>query len=156
MEANSGGVRTSLLDCKPALFVLAGLPLPERPADGGPGPALQKLVEVLEPHPAYLPDPTWDLAGWNRAEACSPVCRRMPGRRPSCPRSSGARAGETGGVDETGEAGGAPDAAAGADAANPEVAEAADPEVAAAANSAAADAADPAAAAASTLTAPHA
>ncbi|MFI2185613.1 helix-turn-helix transcriptional regulator [Streptomyces sioyaensis] len=51
------------------LFALAGLPLPERPADGGPGPALQKLVEALEPHPAYLLDANWDLVGWNRAEA---------------------------------------------------------------------------------------
>ncbi|MFD9206743.1 helix-turn-helix transcriptional regulator [Streptomyces sioyaensis] len=51
------------------LFALAGVPLPERPADGGPGPALQKLVEALEPHPAYLLDANWDLVGWNRAEA---------------------------------------------------------------------------------------
>ncbi|QTZ93167.1 helix-turn-helix transcriptional regulator [Streptomyces auratus] len=51
------------------LCALAGLPLPERPADGGPGPALQKLVEALEPHPAYLLDANWDLVGWNRAEA---------------------------------------------------------------------------------------
>ncbi|AWN28521.1 helix-turn-helix transcriptional regulator [Streptomyces sp. NEAU-S7GS2] len=51
------------------LFALAGVPLPERPPGRGPGPALQRLVDALEPHPAYLLDANWDLVGWNRAEA---------------------------------------------------------------------------------------
>ncbi|GAA2296597.1 helix-turn-helix transcriptional regulator [Streptomyces caniferus] len=51
------------------LFALAGVPLPERPPGRGPGPALQRLVDALEPNPAYLLDANWDLVGWNRAEA---------------------------------------------------------------------------------------
>ncbi|MET7798684.1 helix-turn-helix transcriptional regulator [Streptomyces decoyicus] len=51
------------------LFALAGEPLPERPPGPGPGPALQRLVDALEPNPAYLLDANWDLVGWNRAEA---------------------------------------------------------------------------------------
>ncbi|MFI0785277.1 helix-turn-helix transcriptional regulator [Streptomyces lydicus] len=51
------------------LFGLAGVPLPEQPPGRGPGPALQRLVDALEPHPAYLLDANWDLVGWNRAEA---------------------------------------------------------------------------------------
>ncbi|MFF8313539.1 helix-turn-helix transcriptional regulator [Streptomyces lydicus] len=51
------------------LFALAGVPLPEQPPGRGPGPALQRLVDALEPHPAYLLDANWDLVGWNRAEA---------------------------------------------------------------------------------------
>ncbi|MFB6440922.1 helix-turn-helix transcriptional regulator [Streptomyces sp. NPDC056411] len=51
------------------LFGLAGVPLPEQRPGRGPGPALQRLVDALEPHPAYLLDANWDLVGWNRAEA---------------------------------------------------------------------------------------
>lgn len=51
------------------LFALAGVPLPEQPAGRSPGPALQQLVDALEPCPAYLLDANWDLVGWNRAEA---------------------------------------------------------------------------------------
>ncbi|GGX79093.1 helix-turn-helix transcriptional regulator [Streptomyces hiroshimensis] len=32
-------------------------------------PALQRLVDALDPHPAYLIAPNWDLVAWNRAEA---------------------------------------------------------------------------------------
>ncbi|TJZ50353.1 helix-turn-helix domain-containing protein [Streptomyces piniterrae] len=51
------------------LFALAGERPPEQPAGRGPGLALQRLVDALEPHPAYLLDANWDLVGWNRAEA---------------------------------------------------------------------------------------
>ncbi|KNB51868.1 DNA-binding protein [Streptomyces caatingaensis] len=54
------------------LFSLAG----EAPPDGNPpeppreaGPALRRLVDALDPHPAYVVSPTWDLLAWNRAEA---------------------------------------------------------------------------------------
>ncbi|MGW9170519.1 helix-turn-helix transcriptional regulator [Streptomyces decoyicus] len=58
----------SSVECR-HLFALAGEPLPERPPGPGPGPALQRLVDALEPNPAYLLDANWDLVGWNRAEA---------------------------------------------------------------------------------------
>ncbi|MFE6691433.1 helix-turn-helix transcriptional regulator [Streptomyces sp. NPDC057743] len=51
------------------LYALAGELPPEQPPGGGPGPALQRLVDALDPHPAYLLDTNWDLVGWNRAEA---------------------------------------------------------------------------------------
>ncbi|MFF4950480.1 helix-turn-helix transcriptional regulator [Streptomyces chattanoogensis] len=51
------------------LFALADEQPPEQPPGSGPGPALQRLVDALEPHPAYLLDANWDLVGWNRAEA---------------------------------------------------------------------------------------
>ncbi|MBH1935776.1 XRE family transcriptional regulator [Streptomyces sp. AV19] len=68
------------------LFTLAG----KAPPDGGhaepargPGSALRRLVEALDPHPAYLVSPTWDLLAWNRAEAGlvgDPAHRPAPGR----------------------------------------------------------------------------
>ncbi|WP_078969601.1 helix-turn-helix transcriptional regulator [Streptomyces natalensis] len=51
------------------LFALADERPPEQPPVRGPGPALQRLVDALTPHPAYLLDANWDLVGWNRAEA---------------------------------------------------------------------------------------
>ncbi|WP_043265345.1 helix-turn-helix transcriptional regulator [Streptomyces sp. CT34] len=51
------------------LFALAGERPPEQPPVRGPGPALQRLVDALAPHPAYLLDANWDLVGWNSAEA---------------------------------------------------------------------------------------
>ncbi|MFJ9849005.1 helix-turn-helix transcriptional regulator [Streptomyces sp. NPDC101150] len=51
------------------LFALADERPPDQPPGRGPGPALQRLVDALEPHPAYLLDANWDLVGWNRAEA---------------------------------------------------------------------------------------
>ncbi|MER7989399.1 helix-turn-helix transcriptional regulator [Streptomyces noursei] len=51
------------------LYALAGALPPERPTDAGPGPALQRLVDALDPQPAYLLDANWDLVAWNRAEA---------------------------------------------------------------------------------------
>lgn len=68
------------------LFSLAG----EAPPDGarpeparGPGPALRRLVDALDPHPAYLVSATWDLLAWNRAEAGlvgDPANWPVPGR----------------------------------------------------------------------------
>ncbi|MEV0371188.1 helix-turn-helix transcriptional regulator [Streptomyces sp. NPDC050636] len=58
----------SSVECR-HLFALAGVQPPEQPSGRGPGPALQQLVDALEPHPAYLLDANWDLVGWNRAEA---------------------------------------------------------------------------------------
>lgn len=51
------------------LLALAGEPPPEPPPADGPGPALQQLVDALDPHPAYLLDAHWNLVAWNRAEA---------------------------------------------------------------------------------------
>ncbi|WP_438486884.1 helix-turn-helix transcriptional regulator [Streptomyces sp. S186] len=51
------------------LYALAGELPPEQPDGSGPGPALQRLVDALDPHPAYLLDANWDLVAWNRAEA---------------------------------------------------------------------------------------
>lgn len=51
------------------LYALAGELPPEQPDRSGPGPALQRLVDALDPHPAYLLDANWDLVAWNRAEA---------------------------------------------------------------------------------------
>ncbi|MFH8346368.1 helix-turn-helix transcriptional regulator [Streptomyces sp. NPDC018045] len=51
------------------LFALAGQPLPEpEPARAGAGP-LQRLVDALDPYPAYVVAANWDLLVWNRAEA---------------------------------------------------------------------------------------
>ncbi|MGK5547857.1 helix-turn-helix transcriptional regulator [Streptomyces sp. URMC 127] len=52
------------------LFALAEESPAEPPAaEAHPAPALQRLVDALDPHPAYLVTRTWDLAAWNRAEA---------------------------------------------------------------------------------------
>ncbi|MEV6609592.1 helix-turn-helix transcriptional regulator [Kutzneria sp. NPDC051319] len=50
------------------LFSLGGEPLPaERPVIP-PDPALQRLIDTLNPNPAYLLDECWDLLAWNNAE----------------------------------------------------------------------------------------
>ncbi|MGW1838612.1 helix-turn-helix transcriptional regulator [Streptomyces sp. NPDC002067] len=54
-------------------------PAPVRDA----GPALHRLVDALDPHPAYVLAPNWDLLAWNRAEAGligSPATWADPGR----------------------------------------------------------------------------
>lgn len=54
------------------LFVLAFESLAEREPEASKAtvtPALQQLVDALDPHPAYLLNPNWDLLAWNRAEA---------------------------------------------------------------------------------------
>ncbi|CAM5504844.1 helix-turn-helix transcriptional regulator [Streptomyces abikoensis] len=50
------------------LFALAEESPAEAPT-AGPTPALQRLVDALDPYPAYLVSPAWDLVAWNRAEA---------------------------------------------------------------------------------------
>jgi transcriptional regulator with XRE-family HTH domain len=51
------------------LFALAGQPAPaHQPADA-PSPLLRQMINALEPNPAYLVSPCWDLLAWNRAEA---------------------------------------------------------------------------------------
>lgn len=51
------------------LFTLAGEPLDEPDPAPAATPALQRMVDALEPHPAYLLDAAWDLLAWNRSEA---------------------------------------------------------------------------------------
>ena len=51
------------------LFGLAGEPLPAGGPTRPPSVALQRLVDVVEPYPAYLVSPCWDLLAWNRAKA---------------------------------------------------------------------------------------
>ena len=51
------------------LFGLAGEPLPAGGPTREPSVALQRMVDVLEPYPAYLVSPCWDLLAWNRAKA---------------------------------------------------------------------------------------
>lgn len=53
------------------LYTLAGEQVPATPAAEAEPPtsALQRLVDVLSPNPAYLIGPTWDLLAWNDAEA---------------------------------------------------------------------------------------
>ncbi|WP_030663694.1 helix-turn-helix transcriptional regulator [Streptomyces rimosus] len=51
------------------LFALAGQPLPAPAAAQAGGRTLQRLVDALDPHPAYVIAANWDLLAWNRAEA---------------------------------------------------------------------------------------
>ncbi|RSO32684.1 XRE family transcriptional regulator [Streptomyces sp. WAC 06725] len=51
------------------LFALAGQPLPAPDAVRAGGRPLQRLVDALDPHPAYVVAANWDLLAWNRAEA---------------------------------------------------------------------------------------
>ncbi|MEV0084677.1 helix-turn-helix transcriptional regulator [Saccharopolyspora sp. NPDC050642] len=52
------------------LFALADAAPPDEIADGAGVPAaLQRMVDALDPNPAYLLDANWDLVAWNRAEA---------------------------------------------------------------------------------------
>lgn len=51
------------------LFALAGEPLPADPAPAPVSPTLQRLVDSLDPNPAYLVNPCYDILAWNRAEA---------------------------------------------------------------------------------------
>lgn len=51
------------------LFALADEPLPADLAPTPVSPTLQRLVDALDPHPAYLLSPCWDLLAWNAAEA---------------------------------------------------------------------------------------
>jgi transcriptional regulator with XRE-family HTH domain len=51
------------------LFVLAGRPAPPRShlQEETVSPALESLLTVLEPHPAYVAGRRWDALAWNRA-----------------------------------------------------------------------------------------
>ncbi|MFH8409188.1 helix-turn-helix transcriptional regulator [Streptomyces sp. NPDC018019] len=51
------------------LFALAGQPLPAPDGVRTGGRPLQRLVDALDPHPAYVVAANWDLLAWNRAEA---------------------------------------------------------------------------------------
>lgn len=51
------------------LFALAGQAAPTYAPAHEPHTLLCQLVDALEPHPAYLVRPSWDLLAWNRAEA---------------------------------------------------------------------------------------
>ena len=58
------------------LFALAGLradplatPDVDAPASGPVTPALQTLLDDLDPDPAYVLDEVWNIVAWNRAEA---------------------------------------------------------------------------------------
>lgn len=50
------------------LYALAGVRLPTEAVDATLTPALQRLVDSLDPNPAYLLDHHWNLVAWNTAE----------------------------------------------------------------------------------------
>lgn len=50
------------------LFALVGAPLPVSHQTVSPSSSLRRLVDILNPHPAYLVSPSWDLLAWNDAE----------------------------------------------------------------------------------------
>ncbi len=51
------------------LFALAAVHLPADVADSTLDPSSQRLLDGLDPNPAYILDHHWDLVGWNAAEA---------------------------------------------------------------------------------------
>ena len=52
------------------LFTLGGLALPAPdPHPSAVDPTLERLVQVLHPHPAYIANPWWDLVAYNEAYA---------------------------------------------------------------------------------------
>lgn len=51
------------------LLALAGQPGPAHRPAHEPNPLLQQLVDALEPNPACVVSPCYDLLAWNRAEA---------------------------------------------------------------------------------------
>jgi transcriptional regulator with XRE-family HTH domain len=51
------------------LFSLAREPLPAGRRADPPSASVQRLVRGIEPYPAYVINPRWDLLAWNRAEA---------------------------------------------------------------------------------------
>ena len=50
------------------LFTLAGVRLPSDPAESTLTDGLRRLVDNLDPNPAYLLDHRWNLVAWNSAE----------------------------------------------------------------------------------------
>lgn len=66
------------------LFHLAGQqPPPGRSADE-PTAGLRRMLSALDPHPAYLLSPSWELLAWNKAEA---ALIGDPGQRPPSERN---------------------------------------------------------------------
>jgi len=69
------------------LLILAGheLPAPTRPAVEQIHPALQRVLDALDPHPAFVIGRRWDVLAWNRAadwlfkfdEPCPPHSRNV-------------------------------------------------------------------------------
>ncbi|ATL69797.1 transcriptional regulator [Nocardia terpenica] len=51
------------------LFALAQQPLPQDGRGYAVGEVLYRLLDELDPNPAYVLGPRWDLLAWNRAEA---------------------------------------------------------------------------------------
>lgn len=51
------------------IFDLAGMRVPAKVVDGKTTTAaMRRLVEALDPNPAYVLSPSWDILAWNRAE----------------------------------------------------------------------------------------
>lgn len=50
------------------LYALAGVRLPSDPTDGALTDGLRRLVDGLDPNPAYLLDHRWNLVAWNASE----------------------------------------------------------------------------------------
>jgi transcriptional regulator with XRE-family HTH domain len=69
------------------LFLLAGQPLPPRalPSEESASPALQRVLDDLNPNPAYVIGRRWDYLAWNKTadglfsitEAASPYARNL-------------------------------------------------------------------------------
>ncbi|MFG2222333.1 helix-turn-helix transcriptional regulator [Streptomyces sp. NPDC048644] len=68
LHSLAGALRLSPAETR-HLFTLAGQTLPPSAPGRSGGRALQRLVDALDPHPAYLLAPNWDLLAWNRSEA---------------------------------------------------------------------------------------
>lgn len=51
------------------MLTLAEVPVPQESPVTAPHPLLQRMVSELDPNPAYVLSPCWDLLCWNRAEA---------------------------------------------------------------------------------------
>ena len=79
------------------LFLLAGQPIPPpvSPAQESIGPALQQVLDDLNPSPAYVMGRRYDYLGWNKAadalfaisEASSPYARNLVWRLFTSPTS---------------------------------------------------------------------
>jgi transcriptional regulator with XRE-family HTH domain len=93
LDALSRGLALDAVE-RSHLFALAGLrPDPVERADDRPvtvTPALQALVDALEPNPAYLLDRSWNLVAWNGAEeALFPALAEGASRRSAGEGSAG-------------------------------------------------------------------
>jgi transcriptional regulator with XRE-family HTH domain len=64
-------------------YLASGSPPPEPDGTAEPDPALHRMVQALEPHPAYVTDPLWNVQSQNAAFArwiCD-LAARPPGER---------------------------------------------------------------------------